>query len=346
MKRTQRCSNSPTCGTRRGLTVVELAVVGACVGLLVAIGVPALSQTRERGMQTVCLKNLMTLAHAAAAYSTDDTLGSIIPINKEIYRSPLDSPKNQFEWGGKAGIGAGVWEDNPPQSIPRSFDSILVGYSTKKIRGPAHRPLNPYVYKQKFTDHSGLLSGGYNRPAAREDTQLELPEFHCPADVGAIAGYHYYALIKGPVTETIYNHTGNSYISDTIIQPDPTDLDPSHADRVYSWGTQFRPVSDMPNPAKTIMFQEEQNSVAWLGSEPPAFHSRSWHGRMDYNTMAFIDGHAAVINMFIPRMMPAMLPGYTEQEINTLYDDYILIRTSEWQLDCLPAKPILTKYEN
>lgn len=51
----------PTPEPRRGLTLVELLVVVAIIGLLVGMLLPAVNATREAGRRTVCLSNLRQL---------------------------------------------------------------------------------------------------------------------------------------------------------------------------------------------------------------------------------------------------------------------------------------------
>ena len=47
---------------RRGLTLVELLVVVAIIGLPVALVLPAVNAAREAGRRTTCLSNLRQLA--------------------------------------------------------------------------------------------------------------------------------------------------------------------------------------------------------------------------------------------------------------------------------------------
>ena len=359
MKRDHRNSRWRPHGRGGGsaFTLIELLVVVAIIALLISILLPSLRRAREQAKKTVCLTNCKALVNACSTYSSESKKGYIVPISREIYREPKDAAKNQFEWGGKAGIGAGVWEENPPQSIPRSFDSILVGYSTKKIRGPAHRPLNPYVYKQKFTDHSGLLSGDYNRPAAKEDCNLDLGQFRCPSDGGVAGGYHYGALFKGPSTTTVYHHTGNSYIMDPVIEADATDTNPQHADRMYSWGPASRPITQIESPGRVILLEEEQCSAAWYafkvdlaGVQEPTdpYKYDGWHKELWMNNIAFIDGHAAALNKGGHRQ--EKIKGYSDSDNDKLWANgdtgCVILRGRDWQMDCLPRPPMQTSYEN
>ena len=360
MKRDHRNSRWRPHGRGGGsaFTLIELLVVVAIIALLISILLPSLKRAREQAKKTVCLTNCKALANACSIYSSESKKGRIVPINAEIYRDPGNAPKNQFEWGGKAGIGAGVWMDNPPQSVywPKRWDCPLAAYTTNKLRGPADRPLNPYVYKQKFTRHWDP-HGGYSNPAAaKQDAQLDLGQFRCPSDRGAVYGYHLhgYALFKGPETATVFDHTGNSYIMESRIGADPTDNNPQHSDRIYSWGAMFRPITQIESPGRVILLEEEQGCSAWYafsvdknGNKEPTdpFKYDGWHKELWMNNIAFVDGHAAALNKGGHRQ--EKIKGYSDGDNEKLWADGAgaIIRGRDWQLDCLPRPPIRTNYD-
>jgi prepilin-type N-terminal cleavage/methylation domain-containing protein len=56
----------------RAFTLVELLVVIAMIGVLVALLLPALSQAKESGRRTACINNLRQLGLAARLYGVDE----------------------------------------------------------------------------------------------------------------------------------------------------------------------------------------------------------------------------------------------------------------------------------
>ena len=62
----------------RGFTLTELIVVIGILALLIAVALPVLTTTREKGRQAVCADNLHQLYLACAMYSSDSN--GLIPM--------------------------------------------------------------------------------------------------------------------------------------------------------------------------------------------------------------------------------------------------------------------------
>ncbi len=77
-----------------GLTVIELLVVVAVIGAMLALMLPALHGARTAGMRLTRAANLRAIAQGLIAYA-QDSVGALFP------RSPGGNP--EFEFGGWPG---------------------------------------------------------------------------------------------------------------------------------------------------------------------------------------------------------------------------------------------------
>jgi hypothetical protein len=125
----------------------------------------------------------------------------------------------------------------------------------------------------------------------------------------------------------------------------------------------LRPVSRVPNPARTINYEENIGRWAWAcrreiddctwigpGVDPgPTKAVRGWHGRNWTFNHAYVDGHAGTRANYIEGTVdPA---GYAEHYFNEqVFEDpmeqqnsrCIIVRGRGWQKDTLPEPPIPT----
>ena len=80
--------------SRRGLTLVELLVVIAVIGILVALLLPAVQAARESARRTHCANNLKQLA--VAAHNYHDTHDSFPPAFILVPTTAAVSPAGQL----------------------------------------------------------------------------------------------------------------------------------------------------------------------------------------------------------------------------------------------------------
>lgn len=111
--------------THKGFTLVELLVVMAIIGVLVALLAPALASTRERSQIAVCMNNIKQISLAAFMYADDHD--AIIPgvsqtvnyvqDNENVYKCPRDT---------RVGVGIAkpsytAWSGTPASLLPAAL---------------------------------------------------------------------------------------------------------------------------------------------------------------------------------------------------------------------------------
>ena len=116
---------------RRGFTLVEVLVVIAVIGMLVAILIPAVGSVRSMAQTSYCLNNLRDLGMSAQVYVTDrdfypagyddktaasvrrwmDALKPYMQKSGKTYRCPLDTEAAPLSWDPEMTLsyGLNVW---------------------------------------------------------------------------------------------------------------------------------------------------------------------------------------------------------------------------------------------
>jgi len=144
-------------GPRRvhGFTVVELLVVVAIIGLLIALLVPAVQSARESARRMQCANNLKQLGLAALAYESQNR---VLP-SSAAYDNPYQDPTNPVSPAdGQTGKG---WQI-----------SVL----------PFLEQTGLYEqFRPGFVGRFGN-NGGIKRPECREAMKTQLPVLRCPSD--------------------------------------------------------------------------------------------------------------------------------------------------------------------
>ena len=323
-----------TSKTHRAMTLIELAATAVALAVLAVCLLPATAGVVSSSKQSRCLGNLARIGYANLIYAAEDPANMALPVHPLFFaQSPFDPTHiGAYEWGGKSGVGSPAFVDGPSDG---QYAWITSKYGTKAGFGPGTRPLNRIFFTQDFPDY---LHPVFDRAGAFSDTQLDLDVYKCPSDTG-YTGAHCSAFEAQGLTS--YDHFGNSY-SANILMTGSGGNSPISSNSPY-----LHRMSDIPNPATTLAYQEnngrwawavdrENPSCLWIGNGLPG-RVRGWHGKDWTFGATFIDGHADMIYM----------RGYRNPRIFEEPDEQtmmrcIIIRGDGWQKDTLPAPRVST----
>lgn len=281
-------------------TLIELVVVTGCVALLVGIVQPSLQASLGQSRNTVCLDRLRAIGQANLTYSQDEPDGWALPIHPLQFQQDPNNPTyiGAYEWGGKSGVG------RPDYVDPEHPTSVGSRYGTRAGFGPAARPLNSILYPHGFRDNN---QPAFNRTGATIDTQLQLDAFRCPADDGPPDGGHCPDWIVHP-KQSSFDHFGTSYAANIFM------ISSGGGGTMLSNSPYLRPLSRVPNPGRTLNFEENIGRWAWAarrelplcdrivgpGIDPgPTGVIRGWHGKNWSYNRAFVDSHAETQAIYV-----------------------------------------------
>ena len=307
---------------RRAASLPEVIASVVATVVLMATVLPALATVAREGKSGQCLSNLGRIAHATAVYSAMDPGEAALPVHGLQLEQDSRNPSfiGAYEWGGKSGIGK--------LSIS-TVDVLTSRYGTFAGFGPASRPLNKIIFKEPFSDYKKLD----DRAGMMEDTQLDLPTFRCPSDIG-YAGVHFPDFRDEG--HTSYDHFGTSYTANMFMIS-------SGGGPMFSNSPYLHKVPQIPDPATTLAYYENCGRYAWsagamnkdclfIGSGIPGT-VRGWHGADWIFNAAFIDGHIGSIYM----------RGFHNPDIAVGgFFQCIIVRGDGWQKDTLPAPLVAT----
>jgi len=348
-------------GVSWGFTLVETVIAASVALFVLAVLASSVRAARTRDRTADCLANMRTIGQASLVYAAEDPNELLIPVpNLDV----LPTASGTFEWGGKAGAG----QSTQPPDVTYSV------FGTRSFRGPAHRPLNHYLYKGEIVDYNPI--GGEPNPGPGginylNDTQLDLDVYRCPSDTGYAGGGFLYTAGSRPSRNerafrdeglTAYDHYGTSYIANTFWITGGI-----YGNRMRSASVYFAPLSRVPSPSHALAYQEIPSRFtfmwgSWEGSgcEWVDYENRveggfnivpGWHGQDFHFNVTFADGHSAMVEMQgCIRPAPNLGPmNYPPHGCGSTPDPYecrrcVTIRGPEWSMDTLPAPAAMTPW--
>jgi hypothetical protein len=337
VRRKNSCRNGTN--TRPAVTMLETVACSAALLALLAMVTPALSEYRRQSKEVRCISNLQRIAGASAAHAAADPNELLTPVHSLIGTA---GALGAYEWGGKSGRGESLGGGIGP-------DIINSKWGTQFGRGPGTRGLNDVLYKGGFADYAHTPG-----PEARNwvnDARLDLDVYRCPSDYG-YTGIHTTAWRDSRLSS--FDHYGNSY----AVATHWVGVVGGNCDLMSS-SPFLRPVSEVPSPARTLSYTENCGKYSWRqnygpdgcgslsGTLGPDVESivRGWHGSPFTFTTAFVDGHVGRTSMrgFL-QPVPNIGQFPDVPGVGANYDSWrcAIIRGSDWQLDTLPAAPVLT----
>ena len=261
---------------RRGFTLLELLVVVAVIGLLLAILLPALSAANEAGRAALCGANLNQLSLGSIAYSEDND--SFLP----WYPKTQTRPEGGEWWVTQVARGMEAFE---PKVYRCPTDPVSYGGPLYIFNGQPYMN-DVFPYRTSY-DASGSLSSTPNERPFRDEhaggrTMMLQVSYRRGCDLGI-------ALKLGP--------TGS----------DPTAIRGSAVYGDWVWFT--RRTTEFTNPEKVVLMVEGHNSfqydvnrnnqmeclgfgtVAVQMLDPKTTIYASWDRHFGTSNLSFIDGH-------------------------------------------------------
>ena len=290
---------------------------------------------------------MRNLATSSLVYSADDYHGMVIPVHHLQFEQDPGNPTfiGAYEWGGKSGVGRTDW-----MSGGGGENVLNSRYGTRAGFGPVTRPLNHVLYKSGFKDSTKPY---FSPQWALADTMLALDLFKCPSDDGPPRGGHCPSWLAN-TEESSYDHFGTSFAANIFMVAN------SVGGYMRSNSPYLRPLARVPNPGRTLLYEENIGRWAWAAREDwcdflqgidvgPTKTIRGWHGKNWTYNRAFVDSHAEYQKIYVEGTEDSQ--GYAhhyrsevvfrdpvEQDVNRC----IIIRGPGWQKDTIPANDIPT----
>ncbi len=299
----------------RGTTLVEVVVVAALLGLVVAMFIPPMDAVRKESCVATCLGNLRTISQAAAGYTLEN--GSIVfvfPWGYEVEPGVPSCPHDlatEFIWGG------GLPDTRAYDWDPNYGDNPLDGDPDIYVYLESERPLNEYISPGVWWCDPERRCV-YNPERRRRPMQL--PDFFkCPSDstaaVPTAGGPSAPADAELPETPfPTWEWWGTSYAVNWYWAYFFDDVG-SLITTLTTLGPELMQQKADRGASEFILFYENRLNFAFepavprgcpYNDEPRLL--QGWHGQQDVYAAGFADGSARY-QYFDPRYIDG--PGWT-----------------------------------
>jgi prepilin-type N-terminal cleavage/methylation domain-containing protein len=218
---------------KQGFSLLELMVVVAIIGVLLAISLPAVRKAKSHACRIGCQTNLHQSYLGWNTYLVD---------NNDMFYTGLNAHLNYGGWEGKK-----KW---------------------------VNRPLNPYIDQ--------YFNGKDPRGAAKV--------FLCPGDNGGVPNY-------SPYTKA-FDIFGTSYQMNPILvgygQLPVLDNPFKSLHGAINRRIPNLKRDSVDHPGKVVLMGDYHWALQWMAT---GIDNRSWHDKMDYYTILFLDGNAGLIQI-------------------------------------------------
>lgn len=251
----------------RGFTLIEVLVVVAIIALLISILLPALKAAREEARKVVCSSNMHQVG-----------IGSI---------SYIQSSKNRFPWG--------------PNST-RQFLSHYWGGESDKGDGADSPYWNRYYGPTAGDRHIPASSRPINKylvgRSLGKNSDADLPVFQCPNDDGVRSRSDF---MQPKSTMPSFHVMGTSYDSNGIWRIYAIEKEGASAERLQYLTDRILYLFEKKGASRAVIAYEDPADCTLGGvlyNWHPDLRYMGWHGRPNFYTSLFLDGHSE--NLYMP----------------------------------------------